>query len=612
MYQDDDISVSEDPDSSEEEQELEKPGESQLEKEFPPLKSSNGVNVEIDKSPLLSPGLPDYEDLVASLGTCFEADLFDPRFTSQNGARREDEDGIEQRSFGGDAGEPGGGHSSGVLPTASRTPASLSEMPSQYNIRLEDSTTYPTTKKKTIRSIADLYDPEPIVMNQTNRKPMDSISTRVLTDPREPNKGFQPTWTSMDNFRPTDHWQQSRMEIYKKLGIQLISPGSDVTSLTQASLRYPTERDTLAEATECGTHKDHQRKPQEDWHCNSADGSQDDVGNTNGLLGQGKGTGYLPLLQEEFEYEQPKEKVIHELISTDQVGDRRGGIEPLHSSQDKRPEGQQPTTSYDHAEPGWNRSGKDHEERQDLQSESERARAQIKNVLKLANRRDQIPARPGWLYNSPCRFVPNCNQSENCPFKHPTDLGKVSQRKDVLCRDSAGCHRSFCWFQHPGDTPTFVTRLSVLKEKPIGQSDRQKKGREEQIIESNRTSIAPEKPPGWVKREKLEPDPTYVLLPGSEKNKNPRKGKGKNRKRSTKKKNTGEAGGEENQGSPAGEKHNRAKKRGRRGGKKKRASQKEAQCTVKATPPPEEDKEPPSANPAEQPAPPLTATSTTG
>jgi len=611
MYQDDDISVSEDPDSSEEEQELEKPGESQLEKEFPPLKS-NGVNVEIDKSPLLSPGLPDYEDLVASFkGTCFEADLFDPRFTSQNGARREDE-GIEQRCYGGDVGEPAGGHPSGVLPKASRSPSSLSDMPSQYNIRLEDSTTYPTTNTKTIRSIADLYDPEPIVMNQTNRKPMDSISTRVLTDPREPNKGFQPTWTSMDNFRPTDHWQQSRMEIYKKLGIQLISPGSDVTSLTQASLRYPTERDTLAEATECGTHKDHQRKPQEDWHCNSADGSQDDVGNTNGLLGQGKGTGYLPLLQEEFEYEQPKEKVIHELISTDQVGDRRGGIEPLHSSQDKRPEGPQPTTSYDHAEPGWNRSGKDHEERQDLQSESERARAQIKNVLKLANRRDQIPARPGWLYNSPCRFVPNCNQSENCPFKHPTDLGKVSQRKDVLCRDSAGCHRSFCWFQHPGDTPTFVTRLSVLKEKPIGQSDRQKKGREEQMIESNRTSIAPEKPPGWVKREKLEPDPTYVLLPGSEKNKNPRKGKGKNRKRSTKKKNTGETGGEENQGSPAGEKHNRAKKRGRRGGKKKRASQKEAQCTVKATPPPEEDKEPPSANPAEQSAPPITATSTTG
>jgi len=577
MYQDDDISVSEDPDSSEEEQELEKPGESQLEKEFPPLKS-NGVNVEIDKSPLLSPGLPDYEDLVASLGTCFEADLFDPRFTSQNGARREveDENGIEQRSFGGETGEPGGGHTSGVLPTSSRSPAGLSELPSQYNIRLEDSTTYPTTKKKTIRSIADLYDPEPIVMNQTNRKPTDSISTTVLTD-----------------LRPTDHWQQSRMEIYKNLGIQLISPGSDVTSLTQASLRYRIERDTLGEVAECGTHKDGD-------------------GNTNGLLGQGKGSGYIPMLQEEFEYEQPKEKVMHELLSTDQVGDRRGGIEPLHSSQDKRPEGQQQTSSYDHAEPGWNRSGKDHEERQDLQTESERARAQIKNVLKLANRRDQIPARPGWLYNSPCRFVPNCNQSENCPFKHPTDLGKVSQRKDVLCRDSAGCHRSFCWFQHPGDTPTFVTRLSVLKEKPIGQSDRQKKGREEQMIESNRTSIAPEKPPGWVKREKLEPDPTYVLLPGSEKNKNPRKGKGKNRKRSTKKKNTGETGGEENQGSPAGEKHNRAKKRGRRGGKKKRASQKEAQCTVKATPPPEEDKEPPSANPAEQSAPPITATSTTG
>merc|ERR1719233_1954240 len=541
-------------------------------------------------------GEADYEDLVASLGTCFEADLFDPRFTSQNGARREDEDGIEQRSFGGDAGEPGGGHSSGVLPTASRTPASLSEMPSQYNIRLEDSTTYPTTKKKTIRSIADLYDPEPIVMNQTNRKPMDSISTRVLTDLREPNKGYQPTWTSLDNFRPTDHWQQSRMEIYKKLGIQLISPGSDVTSLTQASLRYPTERDTLGEVAECGTHKDGD-------------------GNTNGLLGQGKGSGYIPMLQEEFEYEQPKEKVMHELLSTDQVGDRRGGIEPLHSSQDKRPEGQQQTSSYDHAEPGWSRSGKDHEERQDLQTESERARAQIKNVLKLANRRDQIPARPGWLYNSPCRFVPNCNQSENCPFKHPTDLGKVSQRKDVLCRDSAGCHRSFCWFQHPGDTPTFVTRLSVLKEKPIGQSDRQKKGREEQTIESNRTSIAPEKPPGWVKREKLGPDPTYVLLPGVEKNKNPRKGKGKNRKRSTKKKNTAETGGEENQGSTAGEKHNRGKKRGRRGGKKKRASQKEAQSTVKVTPPPEEDvpdKEPASTKPAGQPVPSITATSTTG
>merc|ERR1719334_2976278 len=121
-------------------------------------------------------------------------------------------------------------------------------------------------------SLADLYDPEPIVMNQTNLKPIDSISTRVLTD-----------------LRPTDPWQQSRMEIYKKLGIKLISPGSDVTSLSQATLRYPTKRDTLAEATENVTHKDNQQKTQEDWHCNGVDGDQDDVGNTNGLLGQGKG-----------------------------------------------------------------------------------------------------------------------------------------------------------------------------------------------------------------------------------------------------------------------------------------------------------------------------------
>eukprot|EP01083_Nonionella_stella_P280715 954971_1 len=89
--------------------------------------------------------------------------------------------------------------------------------------------------------------------------------------------------------------------------------------------------------------------------------------------------------------------------------------------------------------------------------------------------------REHWLWNVNCDFWPNCRNSDQCPFKHPTDEGSVVRRrrttpksgdiigKPIMCKFGGNCSRIDCWFWHPGDDETFIHPSSIPTSPQLSQ-----------------------------------------------------------------------------------------------------------------------------------------------